>query len=178
MPRPLKRGLIGASMIILFKDIDKYAFMSGSNFYFHSMKILQFWKLPNLVLVYSNNSYTTRLVLSRSSLSGLSSGHHNGSMYPACFRGRSLSLGRGWGCKLARLHSHHPQLLYISTLFFCFFSSKLQRKRPTIGKSVCKVFKMETTCLFQHWAHKTLGLFRNITGQNRSQILWYVVLNM
>ena len=115
---------------------------------FHNMYFLQFWKLPNLVLVYSNNSYTTRLVLSRSSLSGLSSGHHNGSMYPACFRGRSLSLGRGWSCKLARLHSHHPQLLYISTLFFCFFSSKLQRKRPTLGKSVCKVFKMETVFIY------------------------------
>ena len=137
--------------------ITKVILVSNKASCFHNMYlyILKFWKLPNLVLVYSNNSYTTRLVLSRSSLSGLSSGHHNGSMYPACFRGRSLSLGRGWGCKLARLHSHHPQLLYISTLFFCFFSSKLQRKRPTIGKSVCKVFKIETTCLFQHTAHKT-----------------------
>ena len=33
MPRPLKRGVLGASTIILFKDIDKYAFMCGSNFY-------------------------------------------------------------------------------------------------------------------------------------------------
>ena len=33
MPRPLKRGILGASTIILFKDIDKYAFMCGSNFY-------------------------------------------------------------------------------------------------------------------------------------------------
>ena len=32
MPRPLKRGILGASTIILSKDIDKYAFMSGSNF--------------------------------------------------------------------------------------------------------------------------------------------------
>ena len=32
MPRPLKRGILGASTIILFKDIDKYAFMCGSNF--------------------------------------------------------------------------------------------------------------------------------------------------
>ena len=32
MPRPLKRGL-GASTIILSKDMDKYAFMCGSNFY-------------------------------------------------------------------------------------------------------------------------------------------------
>ena len=33
MPRPLKRGILGASTIILAKDIDKYAFMCGSNFY-------------------------------------------------------------------------------------------------------------------------------------------------
>ena len=32
MPRPLKRGKLGASTIILSKDIDKYAFMCGSNF--------------------------------------------------------------------------------------------------------------------------------------------------
>ena len=33
MPRPLKRGILGASTIILSKDINKYAFMCGSNFY-------------------------------------------------------------------------------------------------------------------------------------------------
>ena len=33
MPRPLKQGIIGASTIILSKDIDKYAYMCGSNFY-------------------------------------------------------------------------------------------------------------------------------------------------
>ena len=32
MPRPLKRGILGACTIILSKDIDKYAFMYGSNF--------------------------------------------------------------------------------------------------------------------------------------------------
>ena len=32
MPRPLKRGILGASTIILSKDIDKYAFMCGLNF--------------------------------------------------------------------------------------------------------------------------------------------------
>ena len=32
MPRPLNRGILGASTIILSKDIDKYAFMCGSNF--------------------------------------------------------------------------------------------------------------------------------------------------
>ena len=33
MPRPLKRGILGASTIIQSKDIDKYACMRGSNFY-------------------------------------------------------------------------------------------------------------------------------------------------
>ena len=33
MPKPLKWGILGASTIILSKDIDKYAFMCGSNFY-------------------------------------------------------------------------------------------------------------------------------------------------
>ena len=33
MPRPLKQGILGASTIILSKDIDKYAFMHVSNFY-------------------------------------------------------------------------------------------------------------------------------------------------
>ena len=33
MPRPLKRGILVASTIILSKDIDKYACMCGSNFY-------------------------------------------------------------------------------------------------------------------------------------------------
>ena len=32
-PRHLKRGKLGASSIILAKDIDKNAFMCGSNFY-------------------------------------------------------------------------------------------------------------------------------------------------
>ena len=33
MPRPLKRGKLGASSIILAKDIDKNSVMCGSNFY-------------------------------------------------------------------------------------------------------------------------------------------------
>ena len=33
MPRPLKQGILGASTIILSKDIHKHAFMCGSNFY-------------------------------------------------------------------------------------------------------------------------------------------------
>ena len=32
MPRPLKRGILGASTIILSKDIYEYAFICGSNF--------------------------------------------------------------------------------------------------------------------------------------------------
>ena len=32
MPRPLKWGILGVGRIILLKDIDKYAFMCGSNF--------------------------------------------------------------------------------------------------------------------------------------------------
>ena len=33
IPRPLKRGILGASTKILSKDIDEYAFMCGLNFY-------------------------------------------------------------------------------------------------------------------------------------------------
>ena len=33
MPRPLKWGILDASTITLSKDIDKYAFLCGSNFY-------------------------------------------------------------------------------------------------------------------------------------------------
>ena len=33
MPRPLKRGILGASTIVLSKDVGKYAFMCGSIFY-------------------------------------------------------------------------------------------------------------------------------------------------
>ena len=39
MPRQLKRGILGASTIIQSKDIDKYAFMCGSNFYETDVKI-------------------------------------------------------------------------------------------------------------------------------------------
>ena len=39
MPRPLKQGILGASTIILFKDIDKYAFMCGSNFHETDAKV-------------------------------------------------------------------------------------------------------------------------------------------
>ena len=33
MPRPLKRGILGASTIVLSKDIDEYDFMGDWNFY-------------------------------------------------------------------------------------------------------------------------------------------------
>ena len=33
MPRPLRQGILGATTIILSKDIDKCVFMCGSNFY-------------------------------------------------------------------------------------------------------------------------------------------------
>ena len=33
MPGPLKGAVLGAIMIITSKDIDKYAFIWGSNFY-------------------------------------------------------------------------------------------------------------------------------------------------
>ena len=33
MPRALKRGILGTSTMILSKDIDKYSFMCGLNFY-------------------------------------------------------------------------------------------------------------------------------------------------
>ena len=49
MPRPLKRGILGASTIILSKDIDKYAFMCGSNFYETDVnwlnRLAKSWKL-------------------------------------------------------------------------------------------------------------------------------------
>ena len=32
MPRPLKQGILGASTIILSKDIDKYVFICDLNF--------------------------------------------------------------------------------------------------------------------------------------------------
>ena len=38
MPRPLKWGILGARTIILSKDIVKYAFMCGSNFYESDVK--------------------------------------------------------------------------------------------------------------------------------------------
>ena len=38
MPRPLKRGMLGNSTIIPSKDIVKYAFICGSNFYETNVK--------------------------------------------------------------------------------------------------------------------------------------------
>ena len=39
MLRPLERGILGASTLISSKDIGKYAFMCGSNFYESDLKI-------------------------------------------------------------------------------------------------------------------------------------------
>ena len=39
MLRPLKRGILGASTVLLSKDIDNYAYMCGSNFYESDLKI-------------------------------------------------------------------------------------------------------------------------------------------
>ena len=41
MPGPLKRGMLGASTIILSKDIDKCAFMCGSIFYETDVSLFQ-----------------------------------------------------------------------------------------------------------------------------------------
>ena len=38
MPTPVKWGMLGASAIILSKDIDKNAFMGGLNFYESDVK--------------------------------------------------------------------------------------------------------------------------------------------
>ena len=46
MPRPLKRGILGASTMILSKDIDKYAFMCGSNFNETDVSNIYFCQLP------------------------------------------------------------------------------------------------------------------------------------
>ena len=58
MPRPLKRGILGASIIILSKDIDKYAFMCGSNFYETDVKSKNLlWLTIVSTIVYSVNTY-------------------------------------------------------------------------------------------------------------------------
>ena len=44
MPRPFKQGILSVSKIILSKDIDKYAYMCGLNFYesdFNLKKLLK-----------------------------------------------------------------------------------------------------------------------------------------
>ena len=52
MPRPLKWGILGASTIILSKDIDKYAFMCGSNFY--ESDVMWKYELPSRFLFATN----------------------------------------------------------------------------------------------------------------------------
>ena len=51
MARPLKWGILGASTIILSIDIDKYAFICGSNSYESDVtfkKMIQKFFFPNL----------------------------------------------------------------------------------------------------------------------------------
>ena len=62
MPRPLKWGILVANTIILSKDIDKYAFMCGSNFNetdvkFIGLDILSVW--PRIVTVFKAKIYRT-----------------------------------------------------------------------------------------------------------------------
>ena len=61
MPRPLKRGILGASTIILSEDIDKYALMCASNFYksdvkwtFFKRKLKSTKSLVPILLVFSS----------------------------------------------------------------------------------------------------------------------------
>ena len=56
MPRPLKWGILGASTIILYKDIDKYAFMCGSNFYETDVisRLFAFMYLSSVLLYMKN----------------------------------------------------------------------------------------------------------------------------
>ena len=55
MPRPLKWGILGANTIILSKDIDKYAFMCGSNFYESDFTYLPSCKTRDWPLVCLNS---------------------------------------------------------------------------------------------------------------------------
>ena len=48
MSRPLKQGILGASTIILSKDIDKYTFICGSNFYETDVSCMNGWSDPSL----------------------------------------------------------------------------------------------------------------------------------
>ena len=58
MPRPLKRGILGGSTIILSKDIDKYAFMCGSNFY--ESDIIRIVNKILFLFLFSESAYTER----------------------------------------------------------------------------------------------------------------------
>ena len=49
MQRPLKRGTLGASTIILSKNIDNYAYKCGSNFYESDVTI---FKVPKQFFSY------------------------------------------------------------------------------------------------------------------------------
>ena len=55
MPRPLKLGTLGTSTIILSKDIDKYAFMCGSNFNETDVTLHNF--KPQLLILFKDFFY-------------------------------------------------------------------------------------------------------------------------
>ena len=64
MPRPLKRGILGASTIILSKDINKYAFMFGSNFYETDVSyVTYFGTIGNLIDLMNQTNYLVRYLI-------------------------------------------------------------------------------------------------------------------
>ena len=60
MPRLLERGILGASTIILSKDIDKYAFMCGSHFYETDVSNILYNKIKFLPVVTIHNKRNCR----------------------------------------------------------------------------------------------------------------------
>ena len=63
MPRPLKWGILGASTIILSKDMDKYVFMFGSNFYETDITYIV-WKYDKSPKVKHSKFCTTKVLYS------------------------------------------------------------------------------------------------------------------
>ena len=59
MPRPLKRGILGASTIILSKNIDKYAFMCGSNFLWIRRYHKIFWDDNSFEFLFQCSTFLT-----------------------------------------------------------------------------------------------------------------------
>ena len=54
MARPLKQGILGASKIILSKDIDKYAFICGFEFF---MNQTLFYLIPKTEIISKNEKF-------------------------------------------------------------------------------------------------------------------------